>query len=526
MRGRCNQAGALVDGALAFGAPVSGSEDALYVTRSGHLCTAGPTPDCAQSDAGEELEGIVAAAVGESIGCVARSSGDVVCWGPRMAALQRAEAGHASAEPADETDEDSSEHRRYRERRTAMGALRGNGVLAPTLVDNVTGAIGVAAGAAHACAWTERGDVWCWGDNSEGQLGNDTTRSRAKGVRVAVQNVVWVAAEGDRTCAIDRRGDVWCWGENATVPAARDQELHDLGVVGARALCGEQEQHCVLLGSGEVRCGGDWSSTALPLDGDPGRGLATLRTTSPIAELDCSGGVLCVRDQTGRLACWGPTWLTTAAAALTSPIDELDVGDVMACARAGTHITCFDRNGETSVTAPTAVRAMTASSSRVCVIQDDGGVSCVRVRDSPPQWERSQGLEDAVAIASGRRWARVLTRLGTVVDADSDDDNVVGHGARALLQNGRWTGADGTLAPVVGADERTRPPGSITAMVGRSESSCYLLEGGHVRCAVEPTEHARRSESSRVPRRVALDDAGRARAGASDGERGSSPVRH
>ena len=52
------------------------------------------------------------------------------------------------------------------------------------VVPGVTGATHVAAGYQHACAVVAGGGVWCWGANTVGQLGDGTTTSRNLPVRV------------------------------------------------------------------------------------------------------------------------------------------------------------------------------------------------------------------------------------------------------------------------------------------------------------------------------------------------------
>ena len=42
----------------------------------------------------------------------------------------------------------------------------------------------VATGASHSCALDDTGQVWCWGWNSNGQLGDGTTTSSTTPVRV------------------------------------------------------------------------------------------------------------------------------------------------------------------------------------------------------------------------------------------------------------------------------------------------------------------------------------------------------
>jgi alpha-tubulin suppressor-like RCC1 family protein len=89
----------------------------------------------------------------------------------------------------------------------------------PTTGPNVTGLTKVseiAAGAGHACAVTTSGEVWCWGLNDEGQLGDGTTTnsSTPKKVPLADGAAEHVAAGSQHTCVTLRAGGVRCWGRN------------------------------------------------------------------------------------------------------------------------------------------------------------------------------------------------------------------------------------------------------------------------------------------------------------------------
>lgn len=74
----------------------------------------------------------------------------------------------------------------------------------------------LAAGDAHTCAATSS-EVWCWGGNGAGQLGDGTTslRSIAAPVVGLPRGAVVSLSAGERfTCASVEGGGVWCWGWN------------------------------------------------------------------------------------------------------------------------------------------------------------------------------------------------------------------------------------------------------------------------------------------------------------------------
>ncbi len=87
----------------------------------------------------------------------------------------------------------------------------------PVPVSGIGNAVSLCLGANHACAVLSDGDVWCWGRNPDGRLGDGTTEDR--GEPVAVQGLaahaVQVACGLSHTCALDAGGDVWCWGANS-----------------------------------------------------------------------------------------------------------------------------------------------------------------------------------------------------------------------------------------------------------------------------------------------------------------------
>lgn len=85
---------------------------------------------------------------------------------------------------------------------------------------DLTDAVEVSVGGNHSCATRSSGEVVCRGRNDFGELGDGTTTSRSTPVAaMGVSDVVEAAAGGldmggARTCSRDTMGEVYCWGEN------------------------------------------------------------------------------------------------------------------------------------------------------------------------------------------------------------------------------------------------------------------------------------------------------------------------
>ncbi|MCM8816517.1 MAG: hypothetical protein NC913_03270 [Candidatus Omnitrophica bacterium] len=75
----------------------------------------------------------------------------------------------------------------------------------------------VAAGGRHSLALDKDGNVWAWGDNTSGQLGNGTNDDSNYPVAViGLPEIKSVAAGLNHSLAIDKDGNVWVWGYNGS----------------------------------------------------------------------------------------------------------------------------------------------------------------------------------------------------------------------------------------------------------------------------------------------------------------------
>lgn len=147
---------------------------------SGMAETASPSPARVPG-----LSDIVQLTLGFNFTCARRTSGGVLCWGDN----RTTQLGSGGSEPY-----------RITPGPVSLPAVR---------------AVEISAGGVHACALLEDDTVWCWGRNSDGELGVETYR----GVPIPVpglRGVVQLAMGMYHSCARSGSGTVWCWGNNLT----------------------------------------------------------------------------------------------------------------------------------------------------------------------------------------------------------------------------------------------------------------------------------------------------------------------
>ncbi|HEU4409361.1 MAG TPA: hypothetical protein VFS43_29145 [Polyangiaceae bacterium] len=104
----------------------------------------------------------------------------------------------------------------------------GNALLGAGPVATLDAVVQMASGIAHACAVKEDGTLYCWGANNKGQLGatcgptlpcqtNTTTNTSfvPNASKVDLAGVVEVRPAGSFTCARTADSKVYCWGDNS-----------------------------------------------------------------------------------------------------------------------------------------------------------------------------------------------------------------------------------------------------------------------------------------------------------------------
>ncbi|HEX7477312.1 MAG TPA: EGF domain-containing protein, partial [Polyangiales bacterium] len=107
-------------------------------------------------------------------------------------------------------------------------ALAAGGLTASVLRDqastiSVANVTHVACGQYHTCVSTSAGEVYCWGNNTNGQLGSGDTNSSSTPVKTLNSSAlagndgvrtVYSGSVANHTCEQTRSGKVYCWGWN------------------------------------------------------------------------------------------------------------------------------------------------------------------------------------------------------------------------------------------------------------------------------------------------------------------------
>ncbi len=353
----------------------------------------------------------------------------------------------------------------------------------------------VAGGYDHSCALNPAGHVRCWGDNSSGQLGNNTTTDSPTPTPVQVvdrngqplANITAISTGFEHSCALDTAGHVYCWGSNGygqlgnntrtDSPTPTPVQVIDRNgqpLANITAISTGAHDSCVLNTTGHVHCWGHNSS------GQLGNNTIT-NSRIPVQVVDRNGQPLgnitaistgahdsCALDTGGHVHCWGyndsgqlgnnttahsriPVQVVGSSGAPLANVTAISTGIHLSCAldTAGP-VYCWGSNYRGQLGNNTT----TGSSTPVQVVDRNG-----------------QPLANITAISTGFEHSCVLDAGG----------HVYCWGRNYYGQLGNNTTVP-SRTPVQVVDRNGQPLGNITAISTGFEHSCVLEFGGHVHC--------------------------------------------
>lgn len=297
-----------------------------------------PTSRTAEPVKVEPLNDIVAVGAGRDVSCAIRGTdGSVWCWGKQS------------------------------QGRLGNGVTAAASISVPVQVKRIgstplTGIVSVSAGQCHACARDNTGHAWCWGCNSDGELGDGTTMGRpfAGELRTAgptsapFADIAELSVGHNHSCLRTQAGEAWCWGADRdgqigngptplTVPLTPPREtlpvkiLDRVATVAAGSLfsCAstlEGGAYCWGRASGDRLGSGE---TEQPKEKDLPSRVVTALGGAPFAEATqiSAGTVACVSTRDTGLWCWGKdvygTTGTGGGSTVPAPVLDADGAPIM-----------------------------------------------------------------------------------------------------------------------------------------------------------------------------------------------------
>ncbi|NCU42135.1 MAG: hypothetical protein EOM19_05475, partial [Candidatus Moranbacteria bacterium] len=305
------------------------------------------------------LEGISQISLGASHTCITKTDGTAYCWG-----------------------------------RNNYGQLGNNTVIDQYTPVQVLGVGGsgffsgvslISVGGSHACALKTDGTTYCWGFNSSGQLGDNTTTQRLTPVQVLggggsgfLSGVSQISVGSYHTCSLTVNNIALCWGSNSgqlgdNTTSGRYTPVKVLGVEiflgyvsDIQQTVSGSEHSCILKSDHTMWC---WGANSY---GELGNG-AFINKKAPVQVLGVGGnGYLtdifqiaagsrysCAVKTDGTVYCWGRAEYgigdNTIGTSRNTPVQVLGVGGV----------------GVLS-----GVIQVSVGSSNMCALKTDGTVWC------------------------------------------------------------------------------------------------------------------------------------------------------
>ncbi len=399
----------------------------------------------------------------------------------------------------------------------------------------------IATGYVHTCAVTAGGGVKCWGYGGEGALGNGGTADSGVPVDVTglASGVAAVSTGEQHSCARTAAGAVKCWGQNEQGELGNNSTggssvpVDVAGTSGVQQVSAGHHHVCAMVTGGSAKC---WGNNASGQLGDGIGGWSTIPVSLStlaigVSTVSVGGSHSCAVTTAGGVRCWGSNNFgqlgnnSTADSAV--PVDTTGLGSGVQAVSAGENHTCaltlagavkcWGRNNagqlgdgsnndsavpvEVTALGP-GVLAVVAGIERSCAITAGGGAKCWG-DNWAGQLGNNSTIEsnvpvDVVGLASG---------VQAIASGDDQTCAVVSGGAKCWGYNGDGQLGNGTFVDSDVPVDVSGLASGVQAIAAGSAHACALTTGGGVKCWGEGGR-GQLGNNSNVDMNVPVDVAG------------------
>lgn len=211
----------------------------------------------------------------------------------------------------------------------------------------------VVVGGAFTCALTHGGEVYCWGDNDDGQLGLGDAFGRTRPQRVGdLHSVVALSAGAFHACALLGDGSVTCWGMDWVGSPNDDGRVrqfyptHVAGLWDIVQVAVGFNHSCALRRDGRVLCWGQGWLGQLGNRPWPRRHGPTEVLGVSATRIGVGWYFSCALQRENRATCWGfgrPGHVTLSFPSAAAPA-SFTAGSDHLCMTVNTAVWCAARN--------------------------------------------------------------------------------------------------------------------------------------------------------------------------------------
>jgi alpha-tubulin suppressor-like RCC1 family protein len=187
---------------------------------------------------------------------------------------------------------------------------------------------GLSWGAGHTCAVKSDGSIFCWGNNSYGQLGNGSFGNNIPSPSSDIYldafynrltDIYYVSVGNSHTCAVDNKNQIWCWGNNyyGQLGIGKDYNYYQTyyrfprqvtSVVKVKGVSVGYSSTCVIKQDNSLWCWGGNDSGQLGDGTFIARTFPHMKITDNVLQISANLYNTCAIISDNSLWCWGSNW--------------------------------------------------------------------------------------------------------------------------------------------------------------------------------------------------------------------------